>query len=470
MIGDLAPFFAEIVVLAACIVSLTAGLYRSVRGAAGRIVFAGLAAAFVLTLITPVSNEARLLKGVLFVSDHFARNVKLLILAGTVFSLAFGLDWLAYKKYRRYEFPALLGLSAFGMMTAVSAGNFLTQFLGLEIAQAPLSFLAAFKKSGDRSTEAGVKFVIASLLGSGLWLFGMSVIYAVSGTSDFKEIAAIDKTAVMPAMLFGLSFLTVGAFIRIGVVPFHFWLPDVYEGAPSPVTAFFGLCARVAFMACFVRLVAEPFAGLTFFWYPVLSVAAVLSVVGGALGMLTQRNFKRLAAYAMITANGFSLAALSVGNRVAFTFYTVVDGFAAVGLFAIMLSLRVGDALGEDVSLLNGQGREKPVRGALFSLVFFSLSGLPPFSGFWAIIAVAAALFSKNCFFVSAVLMIGTLIPAYVFLKLVRQMYFTPASEKLLPAPKPMKIALLLSAGAAISLPLLLEHLARFAAKAAGLY
>ena len=470
MIGSFAPFFGETVVLAACILSLTAGLYPSIRRTAGKIVFAGLAVALVLTLATPVINGRHLLHGILFVSDHFARNVKLLILAGTAFSLAFGLDWLAYKKYRRYEFPALLGLSAFGMMTAVSAGNFLTQFLGLEIAQTPLAFLTAFKKSGDRSTEAGVKYIIASLLGSGLWLFGVSVIYAVSGTTDFKTLAELDTAKILPVLLFGVSFLTIGAFIKIGVVPCHFWMPDVYEGAPSPVTAFFGLTVRVALMASFARVVGEPFGSLLFFWRPVLSVVAVLSVVGGALGMLTQKNFKRLTAYAMIVANGFSLAALSVGNRAAFTVYTVVDGFAALGLFAIMLSLRVGDVLGEDVSLLDGQGREKPVRGALFSLVFFSFSGLPPFSGFWGVVSVAGALFSQNRFFVSAVLMIGTLIPAYVFLKLVRQMYFAPTVEKLLPAPKPMKIALLLSVGAAVSLPLLLEPLARFAAKAAGLF
>lgn len=444
----------ELIVVAA---ALTALVSQASPRKAARTVTAGFVLAMIAVLA--LKGQSRTYQDGLFVSDAFSATIKTMLLISASFSAVFGADWLTYKRFSRGEYAALLAFSVAGMMLAVSANNFLTLFLGLEAMQMPLIFLTAYKRHGERSTEAGVKSVLAMLISSGLFLFGVSVIYVCSGTTDFSQIASADKTAAMPALLVGVSFMTAGFLVKTGVSPFHLWLPDVYEGAPAPVTAFYGTTVRLGVLSAFARVVVVPFGDMGFYWKPVLEAAALLSVFGGALGLLVQTNIKRFAAYAVVMTNGFAVAAAATGGFAVFVLFIGINTVLLTGLFAVMLSLRVGGDLSEELKTLKGQGRANAERGALFSLVFLGLLGLPPLAGFWAYFAVWKAGFESGAAIVVALLAIGNILPAYVFLKIVRQMYFFEASDDLNPAPEPMKIAIVLSAATSVFLPFFLGDL-----------
>ena len=450
----LKPILPELIVLTAAVI---AALSQTPPRKAARIVLTGFALA--LAAVLSLKGQKLPFQGSLFVSDAFAVAIKAMLLVSAAFSVAFGADWLTYKRFSRGEYAALAAFSVAGAMLAVSANSFLTLFLGLEAMQTPLSFLTAYKRHGERSTEAGIKAVMAALTASGLFLFGVSVIYACLGTADFDRIASADKTAVMPALLVGVSFMTAGFFIKAGLAPFHPGLPDVYEGAPAPVTAFYGTTVRLGVLSAFARVVVVPFGDIGFYWKPVLETVAVLSVYGGALGLLVQTNIKRFAAYAVVMTNGIAVAAVATGGFATFVLFIGINTVLLTGLFAVMLSLRVGGDLSEELKVLKGQGRANTERGALFSLVFLGLLGLPPLAGFWAYFAVWKAGFESGAAIVVVLLAIGNILPAYVFLKTVRQMYFFEASDELSPAPAPMKLAIVFSAATSVFLPFFLGGL-----------
>ena len=448
------PILPELIVLIAALIALVS---QSSPRKAARIVLTGLTLAFAAVL--SLKGQILSFENGLFVSDAFAVTIKMILLVSAAFSVAFGADWLTYKRFSRGEYAALVGFSVAGMMLAVSANGFLTLFLGLEAMQTPLTFLTAYKRHGERSTEAGIKAVVAALTASGLFLFGVSVIYTCLGTADFAQIAEADKSASMPVLLFGVSFVAAGFFIKAGLAPFHLGLPDVYEGAPAPVTAFYGTTVRLALLSAFARVVVVPFGDIGFYWKPVLETVAVLSVYGGALGLLVQTNIKRFAAFAVVMTNGIAVAAVATGGFAAFVLFIGINTVLLTGLFAVMLSLRVGGDLSEELKVLKGQGRANAERGALFSLVFLGLLGLPPLAGFWAYFAVWKAGFESGAAVVVVLLTIGNILPAYVFLKTVRQMYFFDPSDELGPAPEPMKIAIMLSAATSVFLPFFLGGL-----------
>ncbi len=381
-----------------------------------------------------------------FILDDFALWSKKILLIASFAAVIFGDDWLKYKKYSRFEYAVLVGFSVVGMMVTISAENFLVQFLGLEMMHFPLLFLTAYKRQGERSTEAGTKYVVMVFLSSGLYLFGVSVLYACLGSLDFERLALSDKKAIMPAVLWGLSFVTAGLFLKIGAAPFHSWIADVYEGAPSPVTALFAMVVRLPVIAALARIVLEPFGELTFFWQPVLGAVAVLSVAIGGFGAIVQTNIKRLTAYSVIVLNGFSLAALIVQNSALLQFSLTIDVVLLSGMAAIILSLRIAEDLSEEIRVLSGQGRLKPVRGALFSLIFLGFSGAPPFAGFWTRFWLFKETVLNDMILFSVTLMFGGLLMMYVYLKLIRQMYMTTAKEELSFAPFAMKVVIVFAA------------------------
>jgi len=347
------------------------------------------------------------------------------------------------------------------MMLTISSRTFLMQFLGLEMMHFPLLFLTAYKRMGERSTKAGAKYVIIVFLSSGLYLFGVSVIYACLGTVDFSEIAAADKSALMPALLCGLSFVTAGLMLKIAAAPFHSWAADVYEGAPSPVTALFATIVRLSIIAALTRVVMEPFVSLTFYWKSVLAFVGVLSVCIGSFGAMVQTNIKRLLAHTVVVQNGFSLSALALGNTPLLLLFLTADLILLMGMSAIVLSLRIGDELSEKIRVLLGQGRANPIRGALFSLIFLGLSGVPPFAGFWARFQLFKDATLDNMPLFSVMLMLGGLLIMYVYFRLIRQMYMTSAKEELSFTPAPMKAVIILSAFLSVFLFAAMETLMR---------
>lgn len=445
---DFLPVFPETILLLCTVAALIAGLYSQVRSArktVNKLIYFGFITAFLSLFLIDVPRSGLYVGEHSFILDGYALFFKKLILPAAVVVLAFGSDWLSFKKYYRFEYGILVSFSVLGMMVTVSADDFLMQFLGLEMMNLPLVFLASYKRQGIRSTEAGMKYVIMSILSSGLYLFGVSVIYACLGTIDFSQIAAAEKEAILPALLWGVSFVSAGLFMRLGVVPFHAWLADVYEGAPSPVTALFGILVPLPVMAAMARIVLHPFGGLDYFWQPLLIVICAASVFAGAFGAMLQTNIKRLTAYTVISLNGFALAALIDQNASGLLFFLAVNAVLVAGVFGIMLSLRIGEELSEEIHVLTGQGRVKPMRGAFFSLIFLGLTGIPPFAGFWT----RFILFEENIAIgfpvVAVLLMLGSLVLAYIYLKLIRQMYFSTARDELLPASAPCRTVILVS-------------------------
>ena len=439
------PVVPEILLLFFAVLSLPAGLYASTsksKSMADRFVYAGLLSAFgALCLIdVPAEGLFSVFPGVGL--DRFSLWLKKILLIGAVIALAFGADWLKYKKYSRFEYAPLLAFCVTGMMLTVSAQTFLVQFLGLEMMHFSLLFLTAYKRQGERSTEAGTKYVVMVFLSSGLYLFGVSVLYACLGTLDFAKLAATDKQEIMPALLWGLSFVTAGLLLKIGAAPFHSWAADVYEGAPSPVTALFAMMVRLPVLAALAEIVSKPFGDLDFYWRPVLGTAAVLSVYIGGFGAIVQTNIKRLTAYTVIVLNGFALSALVVKSTVLLLFLMTIDLILLAGLSAVVLSLRIGDELSEEIRVLFGQGQTKPLRGGLFSLIFLGLAGAPPFAGFWTRFGLFKDTAVNGMIPLCIFLMLGGLLIMYVYLKIIRQMYMVSAREDLSFAPMPMKVVI----------------------------
>ncbi len=449
MFKEIIPVLPETLLFLFTLLSLLAGVYApcaKARQIADRLIYAGLFSSLAVLLLPPENFQKMFLNKSFFVVDGFALWLKKILMLSAIGALAFGADWLKYKKYRRFEYASLLGFCVTGMMVTISAETFLLQFLGLEMMHFPLLFLTAYKRRGERSTEAGTKYVVMVFLSSGLYLFGVSVLYACVGTLDFVKIAQAEKNEIMPALLWGLSFVVSGLLLKIGVVPFHSWLADVYEGAPSPVTALFAMLVRLTLLAAFGRIVTEPFAELGFYWRPVLATLSVLSIIIGGFGAIVQTNVKRLTAYTVIILNGFALSALIVRNLESLILFLTTDLILLSGLSAVLLSLRVGDELSEEIRVLSGQGQAKPIRGALFSLIFLGLSGLPPFGGFWARLGVFRTMILNDMMPFCILLMLGGLLIMYVYLKLIRQMYTLTPKEELSFAPVSSKILIVFSA------------------------
>lgn len=440
------PIVPEVFLLFFAIWALIIGVYHIpyfARLNSNRLVYVGFMGALILLFIIHIMPDGIYFGKRFFVLDSYAVFVKRVLLFFGIIVLAYAIDWLKYKKFSRFEYSVLLAFSVAGMMMAVSAESFLMLFLGLELAQTPLCFMVSYKRQGERSTEAGAKYILLSILSSGLFLFGVSVIFVCLGTFNYDSIASAQIDEVLPSVLLGSIFVFAGLAFRIGLVPFHAWAADTYEGAPTPVTAFIGIMHRLFLLAVLARILWVPLSQIAPYWQPALAVIALLCVLGGALGALMQTNIKRLAAYTILSSNGFALLALVSNGMASFLFFLVVDTLLLSGLFAIILSLRIGGNLSEYVQTLSGQARLKPVRGALFTLIFLGLTGLPPFAGFWGRFFIFHESILAEHLYVPVLAMIGSLITAFVYLRIIRQIYFSAPKDDLLPAPEPMRSVIL---------------------------
>ncbi len=447
------PLLPEAFLTLCALFALGAGVFSRVdlrKTNADMLVRIGFGGAFVLLCLT--GRETFFSEDGLFVSDGYSRFVRIAICALGALSLSFGQGWLKYKKYARFEYPVLLAFSVAGAGTALCAENFLPLFLGLEAAQLPLCFLASYKRQGERSTEAGAKYVLISLLSSGFILFGISALYACLGTLDFsmtgKAAAQADTAALLPS----LAFIAAGFMIKAGAAPFHSWAASVYEGMPSPVTAYAAVVWRLAVWAVFAKVVFYPLAFAEAFWSPVFLVSAVFGVYAGAFGALTQTNVKRLSAYTLTVSNGFILLALQIGEPAPFLFFVLIDAVLAAGLFAVVLSLRIGGDLSEDIGTFAGQGRAKPVRAALYALIFLGMTGFPPFAGFWRRFFLFESAVKNGDLAPCTLMMAGAFVLAYAYLKIIRRMYSAQPKDDLSSVPLSLKAALWGAAGVSLLL------------------
>ena len=367
-------------------------------------------------------------------ADAFASFAKLLIYAAASVTLMLAPAFFDRVKAMRAEFPLLVLFAALGMGLMVSATDLLTLYIGLELNSLAAYVLAAFLRTDERSAEAGLKYFVLGALASGILLFGMSLVYGFTGTTSFTGIRAALSGEMGTGALFGLIFMLSGLAFKISAAPFHMWTPDVYEGAPTPVTAFFATAPKVAALSLTMRVALDAFGGQVAAWQQVVIFAALLSIVIGALGAIGQGNIKRLLAYSSINNIGFmliGLAAATPRGASAMLVYMAIYVAMSVAGFVVVLLLR--DAEGapvEAIADLSGLSRTRPWLALSLAAVMFSLAGIPPLFGFWGKFLVFQAAVEAHLVALAAIGIAASVIGAFYYIKIVKIMYFDDPADK----------------------------------------
>lgn len=381
-------------------------------------------------------------------ADAFASFAKLLIYASAAVSLMIAPRFFERVGAMRAEYPVLIVFAALGMGLMVSAGNLLTLYLGLELNSLAAYVLASFLRSDERSAEAGLKYFVLGSLASGILLFGVSLVYGFAGSTSFAGIrAALDGPMAIGAM-FGVIFVLAGLAFKISAAPFHMWTPDVYEGAPTPVTTFFATAPKVAALGLLMRVMLEAFGGQVAVWQQIIIFVALLSIVIGALGAIGQSNIKRLMAYSSINNVGFmliGLAAATPRGASAMLVYLVIYVAMSVAGFVAILLLRDQDGNQvEAISDLAGLSKTRPGLALALAAVMFSLAGIPPLFGFWGKFVVFQAAVEADLVALAAIGIAASVIGAFYYLKVVKVMYFDEAADKVRGAGDSAHFALLI--------------------------
>ena len=390
-----------------------------------------------------------------FRADAFASFAKLLIYLSAGVTLMVAPAFFDRVKAMRAEFPLLVLFASLGMGLMVSATDLLTLYIGLELNSLAAYVLAAFLRTDERSAEAGLKYFVLGALASGILLFGMSLVYGFTGTTSFTGIRAVLTGEMSTGALFGVIFMLSGLAFKIAAAPFHMWTPDVYEGAPTPVTMFFATAPKVAAMALTMRVAIDAFGGQTGAWQQIVIFAALLSIVIGALGAIGQTNIKRLMAYSSINNVGFiliGLAAATQSGASAMLVYLAIYVVTTVAGFVVVLLLR--DAAGapvEAIADLAGLSKTRPWLALALASVMFSLAGIPPLFGFWAKLVVFRAAVEADLIVLAAIGIAASVIGAFYYIKIVKIMYFDDPADKVTGAGDWAHTAILVLSTLAIS-------------------
>ena len=424
---ELAPLLPELVLSCGAMLMLMTGVVIGERSSAMVntwcvvvLVLAGAALAWV-----PSGPHAMF--GGSFLLDEYARFLKMLALVGSAGALLLSLDYLTLERQQKFEYGALILLATLGMLMLISASDLIALYLGLELMSLPLYVIAASNRESAKSTEAGLKYFVLGALSSGMLLYGASLIYGFTGTVNFAGIAKATHSGPSIGLIFGLVFLFVGFCFKISAVPFHMWTPDVYEGAPTPVTAFFAAAPKVAAIAIFARATVVAFPGIIQQWQQIVVFVSIASMALGAFAAIGQRNFKRLMAYSSIGHMGYALVGLAAGTPegvqgvlVYMSIYVVMT----LGTFAVILAMRRDGKLVENIGDLAGLARTHPTMAFFLGVLLFSLAGIPPLAGFFAKFYVFLAAIKAGLFTLAVIGVITSVIGAYYYLAIVKIMYF----------------------------------------------
>ena len=385
------------------------------------------------TLLGPAGNGGPGFDG-LYIADDFGRFAKVLIYIAAAISVIIAPNFFARAGALRAEYPILILLASVGMGMMVSAGDMLTLYVGLELQSLSAYVLASFMRRDSRSAEAGLKYFVLGALASGILLYGISLLYGFTGTTLFAGISDSMATGMSTGKMFGLVFVFAGLAFKISAVPFHMWTPDVYEGAPTPVTAFFASAPKVAGMALLMRVAVEAMGAGTDSWRQIVIFAALSSTILGGVAAIGQTNIKRLLAYSSINNVGFALFGLAAGTAegVAGTMtYMAVYVVMTLGSFLCVLQMRTADGEPiETIASLSGLSRTRPALAAAFAMFMFSLAGIPPLFGFWPKFLVFDALVKIGMWPMAMIGIATSVIGAFYYLKIVKTMYFDePAAD-----------------------------------------
>ena len=378
--------------------------------------------------------------GGMFIDDPFARFAKLVMLVSAAAVLVMSQDYMSRHGLLRFEFPVLVTLAVLGMQVMVSAGDLMALYMGLELQSLSLYVVAALRRDSGKSTEAGLKYFILGALSSGLLLYGASLVYGFAGTTSFAGIITTLQGDVPVGLLIGLVFLLAGLAFKISAAPFHMWTPDVYEGSPTPVTAFFATAPKVAAMALIARVAQDAFGAIPGQWGQVLAALAVASMFLGAVAAIGQRDIKRLMAYSSIAHMGYALIGLAVGTAYgvqATLIYMAIYVTMNVGTFAFILSMERDGRPVTDIASLNQFAKKEPLKALALLVLMFSLAGVPPMVGFFGKFYVLKAAVDAGWTWLAVAGAVASVIGAFYYLRIVYFMYFgaeqEPADSRMAP-------------------------------------
>jgi NADH-quinone oxidoreductase subunit N len=455
MIGaDLTTALPEVVLALFAMAALMVGVYGGKDKLAEPILWgtAGLMVLMALYVGTQTLDAQTAFNG-MYLRDGFAAFAKMLILVSAAVVLVMGQGTLSATGLLKFEYPILIALSVVGMMLMVSAGDLILLYMGLELQSLALYVVATMNRDSARSTEAGLKYFILGALASGLLLYGASLTYGYAGTTLFGGIVStISEDGMSIGLLMGLAFMLAGLAFKVSAVPFHMWTPDVYEGAPTPVTAFFATAPKVAAMALIARVVHEAFGTVPGDWSQILAFLAVASMFVGAIAAIGQTDIKRLMAYSSISHMGFALVGLSSGSAQGvqgMLVYLAIYVTMNIGVFAFILTMQRDGQAVTDIRSLNQLSKAEPLRALALLVLMFSLAGVPPLVGFFGKFYVLWAAVEAGLGWLAVAGVIASVIGAFYYLRIVYYMYFGADTDPMDTVQAPV-LGTLLVASAAI--------------------
>ncbi|MCQ8782661.1 NADH-quinone oxidoreductase subunit NuoN [Mangrovibrevibacter kandeliae] len=442
--SSLAIVAPELILAIGAMALLLIGLFMGERSAP---TVSGLAAALLvgagLVLVTVTPDGVAF--GGSIILDPFARFMKVLVLIGSAVVIVMSVGFAERERFDRFEFPVLIVLSTIGMMVMISAGDLIALYLGLELQSLAVYVVAAINRDSVRSTEAGLKYFVLGALSSGMLLYGASLIYGFTGQIQFDAIASLAAEGRSLGLIIGLVFVLAGLAFKISAVPFHMWTPDVYEGAPTPVTAFFAGAPKVAAMALLTRFTVEGFGPLTPDWQQVIVFISIASMAFGSFAAIGQRNIKRLMAYSSIGHMGYALVGLAAANVSGVRgvlIYMAIYMTMTLGTFAVILSMRRRDGVVEEIDDLAGLSRTNPVMALFLTILMLSLAGLPPLAGFFAKYFVFVAAVQAQLYGLAVIGVLASAVGLYYYLRLVKVMWFDEPAESFVPMAMEMRVVL----------------------------
>jgi len=444
-VPELVPATPEIFLAVIILVLLMFGVFQKDDGVEGEaktarltswltVICLGLAAMMVIN----VGGARMIVFSDMFVSDSFAVFCKILVLIGAGATLIIAQGFLSRHDMARFEYPILILFASLGMMMMLSANDLISLYVGLEMQSLSLYVLASLRRDDARASEAGLKYFVLGALASGMLLYGSSLIYGFAGSTNFDQLAAVFMHAgehgPSLGVIFGIVFILAGLAFKVSAVPFHMWTPDVYEGAPTPVTAFFAIAPKIAALGLLIRVMVGPFGELVAEWQQIVVFISIASMLLGAFAAINQTNIKRLMAYSSIGHVGYALIGVAVGNEagvqgvlVYLSIYVVMN----VGTFACILCMRRGERMVENINDLAGFGKSHPMLAAALTIFMFSLAGIPPLAGFFGKLVVFMAAIDAHLYGLAVIGVLASVIGAFYYLRIIRIMYFDTLEEPL---------------------------------------
>ncbi|NCX57099.1 MAG: NADH-quinone oxidoreductase subunit NuoN [Rhodobacteraceae bacterium] len=455
MYDDLNIIFPEIFLSVYAMVALLGVVYTSKDELAKRVTWV-TAFIFILVAFLIIFSEEKteIAFGGMFINDAFSRFSKIIILLSAAVVLVMGQEYMSRRGFLRFEYPLLVTLSVVGMMVMVSAGDLMSLYMGLELQSLALYVIAAFKKDSVKSTEAGLKYFVLGALSSGLLLYGSALVYGYSGTTLFSGILSNVSTDVPSlGLLFGLALVIAGLAFKVSAVPFHMWTPDVYEGAPTPVTAFFATVPKMAAICLFIRVMYDAFGNIINDWQQIIALLSILSMFLGAFAAIGQTDLKRLLAYSSIAHMGYALIGLAAGTEFGvqsvleyMTIYITMN----IGVFAIVMSMQQDGQSVTEIASLKMISETDPGKAIALVILLFSLAGIPPMLGFFAKFEVLRAAINAELVYLAVLGVLASVIGAFYYLRIVYFIYFGEMPETPLDDAKSPILRTIWTASAAI--------------------